>query len=196
MNPTKTKILETVIKLLADSSKRKLTISNVADETGIGKSTIYEHFKNKDEMIHDAIILMIDYQVNALLDSENLINKTFEEAFKAYMSMSINETKNNNLAHYLMQSRAYNELPVNYKQAIIEHAYQAVDKTRKYLKDMFEIGFSEGLFQVSLNTERFYIIESLIFGVNLSCGNPMNDWDIDMLIEELYKSIILLLNEK
>ena len=48
---TKTKIINAATMLFAQKGFQNTTISHIAGEVGIGESTIYEHFKNKEEIL-------------------------------------------------------------------------------------------------------------------------------------------------
>ena len=47
-------------ELLLERGINKLTISQIAQTAGVGKGTIYEYFKNKDDIVFEIITLFIN----------------------------------------------------------------------------------------------------------------------------------------
>ncbi|MBE0700534.1 MAG: TetR family transcriptional regulator, partial [Acholeplasmataceae bacterium] len=81
MQSTKDKILGVVIEYIKnDTSYEKITLSKVAKSANIGKSTVYEYFGSKDELIEETCrFLLMHYQ--AILFG-TLEAATFEAAFR------------------------------------------------------------------------------------------------------------------
>ena len=64
-------ILDTALKLFLDLGEDSVTVEMIADAVGIGKGTIYKHFKSKAEIY---LRLMLDYErdLNELLHSADV----------------------------------------------------------------------------------------------------------------------------
>ena len=64
-------ILDTALKLFLEQGEDSVTVEMIADAVGIGKGTIYKHFKSKAEIY---LRLMLDYErdLNALLHSADV----------------------------------------------------------------------------------------------------------------------------
>ena len=56
----KARILEAAIKVFARKGLSKTTISDIAAEADIGKGTVYEYFKSKDEVFSASFIFFMD----------------------------------------------------------------------------------------------------------------------------------------
>lgn len=54
--------------LLLNKGIKNLTIAEIAKRAGVGKGTIYEYFKNKDEIVFEIITLIIQEQQIKLAD--------------------------------------------------------------------------------------------------------------------------------
>jgi AcrR family transcriptional regulator len=70
---TRELILDATDKLLARSGYKKMTIDDLAREVGIGKGSIYLHFKSKEEIAlsHiDRIIMRVKQKLQAIADSQ------------------------------------------------------------------------------------------------------------------------------
>tara|TARA_R110002051_G_scaffold65769_1_gene119049 strand:- start:39273 stop:39947 length:675 start_codon:yes stop_codon:yes gene_type:complete len=64
-------ILDTSLRLFLEQGEDSVTVEMIADEVGIGKGTIYKHFKSKAEIY---LRLMLDYErdLAELLNSEGI----------------------------------------------------------------------------------------------------------------------------
>lgn len=64
-------ILDTALKLFLEHGEDSVTVEMIADTVGIGKGTIYKHFKSKAEIF---LRLMLDYEcdLKTLLDSSGV----------------------------------------------------------------------------------------------------------------------------
>ncbi|HDZ57598.1 MAG TPA: TetR/AcrR family transcriptional regulator [Pseudomonas xinjiangensis] len=64
-------ILDTALRLFLEQGEDSVTVEMIADEVGIGKGTIYKHFKSKAEIY---LRLMLDYErdLATLLHSETI----------------------------------------------------------------------------------------------------------------------------
>jgi AcrR family transcriptional regulator len=64
-------ILDTSLRLFLEQGEDSVTVEMIADEVGIGKGTIYKHFKSKAEIY---LRLMLDYErdLASLLNSEGI----------------------------------------------------------------------------------------------------------------------------
>ena len=64
-------ILDTALQLFLEEGEDSVTVEMIADRVGIGKGTIYKHFRSKAEIY---LRLMLDYErdLNQLLISSSL----------------------------------------------------------------------------------------------------------------------------
>ena len=61
-------ILSSAIQIFCDNGFDRTTINEVAKKAGIGKSTVYEYFKSKDELFIECIRAMIKHYNNGFND--------------------------------------------------------------------------------------------------------------------------------
>ena len=82
-------ILDTALKLFLEQGEDSVTVEMIADAVGIGKGTIYKHFKSKAEVY---LRLMLDYErdLNALLLSED-VAKDKEALARAYFEFRMRD---------------------------------------------------------------------------------------------------------
>lgn len=80
---TKERILAAVGVIFMKEDVEGITMKKVADQAGIGKSTVYEYFESKDRMIAEAIIYVSNQFIDAFYqNSWKRENLNFEERLK------------------------------------------------------------------------------------------------------------------
>jgi len=62
LHPTKQKIIETAIELFSESGFNAVSIRDITQAVGIKESTLYYHFKNKQELLH-VILDMFQHEI-------------------------------------------------------------------------------------------------------------------------------------
>lgn len=82
-------ILTAALRLFLEQGEDSVTVEMIADEVGIGKGTIYKHFKSKAEIY---LRLMLDYErdLAALLHSET-IKKDREALSREYFAFRMSD---------------------------------------------------------------------------------------------------------
>ena len=82
-------ILDTSLKLFLDQGEDSVTVEMIADAVGIGKGTIYKHFKSKAEIY---LRLMLDYEreLNELFHSESVASDK-EALSRAYFAFRMRD---------------------------------------------------------------------------------------------------------
>lgn len=83
-------ILDTSLKLFLENGEDSVTVEMIADAVGIGKGTIYKHFKSKAEIY---LRLMLDYEreLNELLHSDSLDTDDKEALSRAYFAFRMRD---------------------------------------------------------------------------------------------------------
>ena len=82
-------ILDTSLKLFLEQGEDSVTVEMIADAVGIGKGTIYKHFKSKAEIY---LRLMLDYEreLNELFHSESVASDK-EALSRAYFAFGMRD---------------------------------------------------------------------------------------------------------
>ena len=78
---TKNEILSTILPLASKEGLRNLSLSQIAKNAGIAKSTLYSHFSSKDEMI-DQLYLFIRKQAKERKSSHFFIIDSIVEIWE------------------------------------------------------------------------------------------------------------------
>lgn len=94
MQKKQEQIYNAVLRLMAAcENPADITISHIADEAGIGKGTVYEYFKSKEEIYAKAFVYLMDQKIGEL--SKLLCGKGFQEGFYAMADYVLDNLKNN-----------------------------------------------------------------------------------------------------
>lgn len=91
----KEKIIDAAVKVFLQKGFEKATVREIAREAGITTGAIYHHYRNKDELIHDAVtkhIHFIDslnaYKGNSLKPSSEIIDEIKVAASKRLSNLT------------------------------------------------------------------------------------------------------------
>ncbi|MFI3227458.1 MAG: TetR/AcrR family transcriptional regulator [Clostridia bacterium] len=76
-------ILQNAIEIFCDNGFERTTISGVAKQAGIGKGTVYEYFKSKEELFASCVQTMLDYYNKGFMDILNQ-DISFREKLSEY----------------------------------------------------------------------------------------------------------------
>ena len=118
-------ILDTALQLFLDQGEDSVTVEMIADAVGIGKGTIYKHFKSKAEIY---LRLMLDYErdLNALLLSED-VAKDKEALARAYFEFRMRDPQRYRLFDRLEEKVVKgNQVPEMVEQ--LHHTQRAIVK--------------------------------------------------------------------
>ncbi len=84
---TKNKILDCTIEMLKSGDMDTLSMSKIATKAEIGKSTIYEYFSSKEELVKSALKREIDISLEDFLSVK--MGKTLYESYYAHMKKGL-----------------------------------------------------------------------------------------------------------
>ncbi|MFP4286073.1 MAG: TetR/AcrR family transcriptional regulator [Candidatus Izemoplasmataceae bacterium] len=195
MQEKKQLILKAVLDFLTKETKEELTLNNLARSLDMGKSTLYEYFSSKDEMIKEAILSMLNDNITYLLKDDNLDDKTFKEAFHDHLKKSFELAKKNQMLQNVMDNIEYYSMKKELKDEIMLIAYNTYKKSKEYFIKIMEKGVVEGLFTENKDPLLALNLESLILGSIFMVSNPFVTIDEESYIESLYQNVIVLLNQ-
>lgn len=100
----RTNILQAAAKIINNEGVHGITISKVADEAGIGKSTVYEYFKSKEELIRETIQFVGDLYLDTIKQTLLANHEGFEKTVKKLIRLVIGAIRKGNSHYILMMS--------------------------------------------------------------------------------------------
>jgi AcrR family transcriptional regulator len=194
----KEEILDALIVIFRKQGiESDFTMSQLAKEVNIGKSTIYEYFKTKDEVLQQAICRVVDEAVDSIQNRE-VIEGNFEELFKYEVYTLFNIALSSRFLFNLIT-------PGFKKQMNIDHRKEMSDKVSgvsKFYKERFMSIFMKGVVEGKLNPilleENNLVITSMVTGSILTLANSNVDIEENLnvkeYIEKVFAAIIKLSN--
>ena len=87
---TKNKILDCTIEMLKAGDIDTISMSKIASSANIGKSTIYEYFSSKEELVKEALKRVIDIALEDFLSVK--MGKTLYESYYNHMKKGLEIT--------------------------------------------------------------------------------------------------------
>ncbi len=167
-------IFEGFKKIITDDSNiENIKVSDIAKAAGIGKGTVYEYFKNKDEIIAKSIIYNFKIEIKNTIEVIKKVS-TFKEQCDQLFHYSINSGK------FIFPSLRilYNHVvPTELNSVILEDFEEILDlKSQLYnlLDYVINTGIKENIINKDLDKDyqRYVLISSsmgILNTINASC---------------------------
>jgi AcrR family transcriptional regulator len=87
-------------EILLEYGIKNLTVSQIANTAGIGKGTVYEYFKNKEDIVFEIITTFITEHEKKLYEIINLDISTKEKVFHFFYQIYIDDKSHKQLNIY------------------------------------------------------------------------------------------------
>ena len=191
----KDQIIEEVIKIFHKNGfSMDLTMTVLAKNVDIGKSTIYEYFKSKDEIIKSALLKMSENSIDRILNIEDIETMKFEEAFKAQTIMLYLIADESRMIFEVFTNDFKSQLP----QAIQEELMIKTHEFKNLIEQRFIMimlkGITEGHISMNRDILEINIISGLIIGSMLRYSDTDIDLDLLLFVDKVYEAVIKLGN--
>lgn len=190
-------IFNGVIKLINEGSNfHTMKASDIATAANIGKGTLYNYFKSKEEIIGKTIIYIMvtqfQYYVN-LVDSV----ETFKEKFYIGLKMIEESAKTEDkIFQFLLSSFGREEL-----KQFLKDGMQILEERKQFIKtillDLAKLGYKEGIIAKPEDSEYTYLvfISCLMgFSQNFCQGVTLTEEGIEKAKNDSYKLLLKGLN--
>lgn len=187
---TKDRIIEVVIDYIKQNiDVSQVSLSEIAKKAEIGKSTVYEHFENKDQLICDTYLYMLNEYEKILF--KPLTKANFKLIFIEQIERILNAMKN---AKNLVETIFSQQKHMSYMDdKLIDQKLQEIkEKMETRFKDIFIIGVKEGYIDhnIDFNKKRGYVIQALITGLLFQFINEQMDILEEELLELVYEEVL------
>lgn len=187
---TKDKIIETMIDFIKeDIDISQVSISEIAKKTEIGKSTVYEYFSNKDELVYDTYMYMFNYYEKLLF--RPLEKEVFKDAFIEQVKRMIDSMRD---AKRIIETILNKHHQINYPNQ--ENFDEKLDEIKSKMEERFIHIFKMGVEQGDLippfkqNKTRGYVIQALISGLLFQYINEQVELDEAETLDLIYSEVI------
>lgn len=191
----KDEILEAVISRFQDEGfSTDLTISQIAKKVDIGKSTIYEYFRTKDDVFKEALLKISKESIEEVLGIDNIEDLGFEEAFKAQFSKILEVSYKSKVVYQLFSKDFIHRMPSSIREELITQ----MEETRKIIEQRFILifikGVEEKLINIEPNPTSNIVFSSLIVGAIIRYSNSEIEIKLEEVVNKIYETILKLGN--
>lgn len=140
MSNTKDRIHKAIWSIISDGKSSRLKVADIAIRAGIGKSTVYEYFKDKDHAIFSAIVSCCDNVVEKYNKIE-LSSMDFDSSFNelCFNMMEVSEEYGENLMSAFIRLSTLNI------ESVKKIIFNLKKKYVKYIQIILDKGREEGL---------------------------------------------------
>ncbi len=174
--------------LFVQNGIKDLTISQIAQTAGIGKGSLYDYFKNKDDVIFEIVDILI-HEHNLVKEEKILEANTTKEKIKIFFHFFYNSED-------VELRQLYKEFVsislISPESAMIKHHTECFDTYYKWLEDIIKNSIKKGEVKpIALKLVKgLFVLGDGIF-IASSVTNSISDVqkDIDEYIDAIYELI-------
>lgn len=192
MSTTKDKLIQVLVShIKAGVNLNDLSLSQIATEAEIGKSTVYEHFASKEAMISDTYAYLLKSYEAILL--EPISQTTFKAAFIEQLSRILTVMKDAKVIMDAIMNNTFDQIP-NLKpehQCLIETIQHSMGKR---FEQIIKMAIDTNEIDIkNIKPYSKHVIQALISGILLQYVKNEIDMSeqavCDMIFEQILKSI-------
>ena len=173
------RIIEESVKLFTKYGIKSTTMDDIAKNMGISKRTIYENFKDKEDLLVACINMSV-------VENRKFMEEVFSKSENVVEAIMIMLKKGAEMARkqqYIILEEVKRYYPKIHKNFVL---CQNNDK-QKRMEDMIKRGIKEGVFREELNPE----IIAIVFARQAD-GFTINNEDLDKYsIVEIFENMVL-----
>lgn len=192
-------ILNGMISLIKNGANPyRVKVSDIAKAAGVGKGTIYDYFKTKEEVMLKAMFYNVRQEIEIFIDKVNNKN-SFEEKYFEMLNIIAENLQNEFSAFNIFISSG--NLPDFHKEQFQEACayYQKmhISMVHDEVDELLALGYKEGIIKEEENKyyQRMAIKSSLfVFGNYLSMKDIYKDTSLQEAMDYSYKLVMKSLN--
>ena len=185
---TKNKILDCTIEMLKCGDMDTLSMSKIATKAEIGKSTIYEYFPSKEELVKSALKREIDISLEDFLSVK--MGKTLYESYYAHMKKGLEIAQD---AIQLVGFPSTNNISFMNKEEIDEMVSGALLPVFERLTEIYFQGVNEGTITPKRDfSDKLYVLAAFFKGMLLE--KYKHNIPDEEFLSDLYENVLLLVN--
>ena len=175
-----TKILSSSVELFRMYGFKTITMDDIARRAGISKKTLYQHFANKNEVVHDSLIWYKGHMTEScealMKDAENAV----DSMVKALAYLDETYKRINPMAMFELQ-RFFPETYTKFRELLLE-------KDAAMIRENILAGVKDGLYRAEVNADLMarYRLETslLMFQPNLMLNERNELMNVSLEIGE------------
>ena len=185
---TKNKIIDCTIDMLKAGDIDTISMSKIATNAGIGKSTIYEYFSSKEELVKEALKKEIDMSLEDFLSVK--MGKTLYESVYNHLKKGLDIAKD---VIKLVGYPSSNNISFINKEEIKEMTSGALLAVFDRLTEVYNQGVEEKVIVQKRDfSSKLYLLSGFFKGVLLE--KYKHGIPDDEFIDDIYENMLVLLN--
>lgn len=187
MLSTKDKILDAVISYIQEEPiLDRISVSQIAQRAGFGKSTVYDHFETKDALLEEAYLYLLDKYQGLLI--KDIPYTTYHDSMIKLLSNILDIIKNAKLIMDVIFNTEKDIGLFNFNKCSIK-IKSIQEKMEEVFSKIALIGIQEKLIVLQINPYIPNVIQALISGLMFQYVNGKIDITENDLLELVYQEI-------
>lgn len=190
----KQEVIDVLLEKIKDGGLNvDFTISELAKAVDIGKSTIYEYFNTKEEIIDAAFNQIIDETVKELLGYQMPEDASFESAFKGMLNTMFSLGTNHSYLMRFIQLEYQESAPSRVKPQMLDQIKVLRDRYEKHFTDIMMLGVKEGTLKIDYDMKKAFMIQAVVTGgimrfLNCKVDNLVS---AEEAVEAIYEAVLM-----
>ena len=185
---TKNKILDCTIEMLKSGDMDTLSMSKIASKAEIGKSTIYEYFPSKEELVKSALKREIDISLDEFLSVK--MGETLYDSYYAHLKKGLEIAED---AIQLVGYPSTNNISFLNKEEIEEMVSGALLPVFERLVEIYNQGVEEKTITPKRDfSAKLYVLAAFFKGMLLE--KYKHKIPEEEFISDLYENLLVLVN--
>lgn len=183
-------ILEEVLELIHENASQKFTMKNLAEQLNRSKSSLYEYFSSKDEMITEALEHLIETNVKVIIRSNE--DSPFRTRLKSYFLRYMMLAENKRMLQNVVYHPDINTLPIPLQKQLQEKIFKAQHEVSQYFWAIMDKGLEEQILTGPISAERKLVLRSMMLGSMIEFSHFSLPLDKEAYADELLESMIVI----
>jgi AcrR family transcriptional regulator len=188
MQTTKDRILSAVVSYIKEGLTDQISLAKIASDADIGKSTVYEHFKSKEEMIEETYRYLLSQYESILL--KDISDMTFKGAFIEQLEKNLIVMED---ARTIMDMLMNHHADQFYKfgKSLEPRVLELQNKIANRFESIMKLGVIEGVIapRIPKPYDR-YVIQAIMTGLMFQYVNQKMEIERNQLLELIYHEVI------
>jgi len=190
----KEEILDALLEIFTNQGiNANFTMKELAGKVNIGKSTIYEYFDTKDELLHQAVCRIVEIGVKSVYSLEISKEDSFEVSFKKELHFLFNLSLNSSHILNMINPGFENYIPAESKKEMMTQVNSVRNHYNKKFEVLFQKGISEGVLVAENILTNSLMISSLIVGSIIRIGNlevRIKEEELKEYVDAVYVTVL------
>jgi len=170
------------------------TMSSLARNLDIGKSTIYEYFENKDDIIKASILKYLDDRFRYVKELFYVEASSFEESFKKQLTTLLRVASESRTLIETLSPGFFKKLPESVQAEVKAKMEEARNTMQEGFVAIFMRAAQEGVIPVDITPEKSMVVTSMVIGSIMIFSDSRTQLDVDSFVNEIYNSALKVLN--